>query len=196
MKNTILKVSAIAAVMAAAATPALASDDHVAPIRDYVNAELMQALQDPAVIAAIREQNEETGAFGQAKVDELDLQWRQEVKDGGGPLMEETMASALSDYLKGVKDGQQGMITELFVMDAKGLNVGQSDPTSDFWQGDEAKWQKTYGAGSREIFVDEVEHDESTQTLQSQASVAIVDPESDELVGAVTIGINLELLAM
>jgi hypothetical protein len=46
------------------------------------------------------------------------------------------------------------MITEMFVMDAKGLNVGQSDVTSDYWQGDEAKWQKTYGAGPGVVFVD------------------------------------------
>jgi hypothetical protein len=79
-------------------------------------------------------------------------------------------------------------------MDAKGLNVGQSDVTSDYWQGDEAKWQKTYGAGSGVVFVDGVEEDESTQALQSQASVTISDPETGEPIGAITVGINLDML--
>jgi len=79
-------------------------------------------------------------------------------------------------------------------MDAKGLNVGQSDPTSDYWQGDEAKWQKTFSAGADAVFVDEVEQDESTQQLQSQASFTISDPETGEPIGAATAGINLEML--
>ena len=32
--------------------------------------------------------------------------------------------------------------------DNKGLNVGQSDVTSDYWQGDEAKWKKSYKMGA------------------------------------------------
>jgi hypothetical protein len=33
--------------------------------------------------------------------------------------------------------------------------VGQSDVTSDYWQGDEGKWQKTFGTGdANAIFVD------------------------------------------
>ncbi len=84
------------------------------------------------------------------------------------------------------------MIAEVFVMDDKGLNVGQSAVTSDYWQGDEAKWQKSYGAGAGAIFVDEVEKDESTQALQSQVSIAISDPASNEVIGAITLGINVE----
>ena len=78
-------------------------------------------------------------------------------------------------------------------MDAKGLNVGQSDVTSDYWQGDEAKFQKSFGAGAGAVFVDEAEKDESTQMLQSQASMTIVD-ETGAPIGAITVGINLDKL--
>jgi phosphopantothenoylcysteine synthetase/decarboxylase len=44
------------------------------------------------------------------------------------------------------------------------------------------------------VFVDEVEEDESTQALQSQASVTISDPETGEPIGAITVGINLDML--
>ena len=70
-------------------------------------------------------------------------------------------------------------------MDMKGLNVGQSDVTSDYWQGDEAKWQKTYGVGPSAVLIDEVEFDDSSQTYQSQVSIAVV---------AVTVGVNVEML--
>jgi hypothetical protein len=65
--------------------------------------------------------------------------------------------------------------------------------TSDYWQGDEAKWQKTFSMGPDAVFVDEIEKDESTQALQSQISVTIKD-SSGAAVGAITIGLNVEKL--
>jgi hypothetical protein len=79
-------------------------------------------------------------------------------------------------------------------MDNKGLNVAQSDVTSDYWQGDEAKWKKSFLAGPDGLFIDEVEFDESTQTYQAQVSVSIADPDSGEAIGAITVGVNVELL--
>ncbi len=198
MFKTMLTTAALSVMLlgAAANAPASAEGEHVAPIKEYVNSKLMDALKDPTVIKAIKAQNEKTGSYSQDKIDELDKEWRSEVDSGGGKLMDETLNSDASQYLKKVKNDQQGMVTELFVMDAKGLNVGQSDPTSDYWQGDEAKFQKTYGAGADAVFVDDVEQDESTQTLQSQASFTIVDPETGEPIGAATAGINLDMLGM
>jgi hypothetical protein len=80
-------------------------------------------------------------------------------------------------------------------MDDKGLNVGQSDVTSDYWQGDEPKWQKTFKVGPDTVFVDKVEKDESSEQLQIQVSVSIKDPETGKVIGAVTLGINVDQLS-
>lgn len=85
-------------------------------------------------------------------------------------------------------------MTEVCIMDNKGLNVAVSDVTSDYMQGDEAKWQTTYGAGAGEIFIDEVEFDDSSETFQCQVSATVVDPDSGKAIGAVTFGINVEAL--
>jgi hypothetical protein len=79
-------------------------------------------------------------------------------------------------------------------MDNKGLNVGQSDVTSDYWQGDEAKWQKTYSVGPAAVFVDKIEQDESTQKFQTQVSISVVDPAGGAVIGAVTVGLDVEML--
>lgn len=84
-----------------------------------------------------------------------------------------------------------GIVIEVFVMDRRGLNVGQSEITSDIWQGDEAKWTLTYGAGNREMHLGEVEFDESTRSYQAQASYLIADPETGAPLGAITFGINV-----
>ena len=111
------------------------------------------------------------------------------------PLIASVLANSLSAYLKDVKADAAGLYTEIFVMDDKGLNVGQSDVTSDYWQGDEAKWKKTFLAGADGLLIDEVEFDESSQTYQSQVSVAIVDPTTGKSIGAVTVGVDVEKVA-
>jgi hypothetical protein len=189
-RNTLL-TTGLAAMLAAAA---FAAPDHEAPIRAMVEGGLHDEIATAEVIAAVRAQNAKTGGLDQAAIDALDAQWRNEVDSGGGPLVNEVLDAAISDYLRSVQTKHQGMLTEVFVMDAKGLVVGESDPTSDYWQGDEAKWQKTYGSGGDVTFVDAVEMDESTQTLQSQVSFTLIDPANGEAVGAVTAGINVEML--
>ena len=115
-------------------------------------------------------------------------------KKGGGALIDKTLANAASKVLKRLKAAHPDTVTEVFVMDNRGLNVGQSDVTSDYMQGDESKWQKTYAAGAGSIFIDEVEFDESTQKFQSQISATISDPATGKPIGAITVGLNIESL--
>lgn len=152
-------------------------------------------LSNPAVINAIKAQNEKHAGFDAGKIDAMDQQWRAEAKAGGGPLIEEILAQEISKFLHEKKGELGGIVTEMFVMDNKGMNVGQSDVTSDYMQGDEAKWQKTYQAGAEAVFVDEVEFDDSTESFQSQLSATVTDPETGEPIGAITIGINVEELS-
>jgi len=195
MKIKILASALLAAsVLAFAPVSAMAEEAHVAPVKEFISQSVEGWLSDPVVVSAIKEQNAKTSGLDQAAIDKLDKDWRAQATASDKPMVDEVLGRALSKFLMEKKEGSEGMITEMFVMDAKGLNVGQSDVTSDYWQGDEAKWQKTYGAGAGVVFVDEVEEDESTQALQSQASVTISDPETGEPIGAITIGINLDML--
>lgn len=189
MKAAIL--TGVTALAVLACLPANAEEPHVAPVIEYIGANIVPWLSDPVVVNAIKEQNAAHASLTQADIEALDKQWRGEVDAGAKPMIDKVMTSELSKFLAAKQQETGGMVTELFVMDAKGLNVGQSDVTSDYWQGDEAKWTKSYGAGAGAIFVDEVEKDESTQTLQTQASVAIVDPATNEVIGAVTAGIDV-----
>lgn len=194
--NALSRLSAVVVVAAGlmAPSPVLAEEKHEAPIRAMVDKSMRAWAQDPIVIAAIKEQNERHAKLNQGEIDGLDKQWRAEVKAADKPLITKTMGNALSTYLKKVEADSKGLYTEIFVMDNKGLNVGQSDVTSDYWQGDEAKWQKTFSVGGDAVFVDKVEKDESSQQLQAQVSFSIVDPASKQVIGAVTIGVNLDAL--
>jgi len=62
--------------------------------------------------------------------------------------------------------------------------------TSDYWQGDEAKFKKSFASGAGGIFIDEVEFDDSTQAYLVQASVPVKD--GGKVIGAITFGIDVD----
>ena len=194
MSKTNLKGLVGGAALSLFATAALASDAHVAPMTEYANSTVKQWISNDVVIQAVKAQNAKHAGLSQADIDKMDQDWRAQTDAGSKPMIDAVLGNALSAYLVDQKNSAQGLVTEIFVMDNRGLNVGQSDVTSDYWQGDEAKWQKTYSAGAGAVFVDEVEMDESTQTFQSQLSMSIVDPASGDVIGAITIGINVDAL--
>lgn len=182
----------IAALVAAAsvlgAAPVFAQDEmaHAPATTAYVKKSIQPWLADPVVITAVIESNKAHARLMQSDIDELDAKWK--AKDQA--LRDSTMKNKLAEFLTKKKEASGGVITEIFVMDDRGLNVGQTDGTSDMWQADEAKWQKTYGAGPDAIFIDKVEEDGGKKI--SQASVTIVD--KGKAIGAVTFGIDVDKL--
>ena len=175
-------------------TAAVAADLHEAPMRDFANSTVKNWIADPVVVNAIKAQNAEHAGLSQSEIDRLDKTWRAETGASSKPMIDKVLANKVSAFLAARKNDAQGLVTEVFVMDNRGLNVGQSDVTSDYWQGDEAKFKKSFGAGPNALFIDEVEKDESTQTFQSQLSMSIVDEATGEVIGAITVGINVEQL--
>ncbi|OWV71039.1 hypothetical protein ATY77_15870 [Rhizobium sp. R634] len=190
-------VTALLLACSASAVPmgvSMAQDAaQLAPIADYVKSDVTPWLSDPAIVDALKAQDATNANLSAADIDALDKKWRAEVDGSDHSMIDGVLGNALSKFLQDKKAASSGKITEIFVMDAKGLNVGQSDVTSDYWQGDEAKFQKSFGAGKDAVFIDEIEKDESTQTLQSQASVTISDDKGTPI-GAITIGVNVDAL--
>lgn len=171
-----------------------AANEYAPQLQRFLEARVRPWLNDPVVLQSLREQNAAHAALGEPEILALDQQWRAEVKAGGGTLLDEAMSRRLSAFLQEQQAASDGLVTELFIMDDKGLNVGQSEPTSDYWQGDEAKWQRTFLVGPDAVFVDDIDFDDSTGMFQSQVSASIADPETGAVLGVITVGVNIEAL--
>ncbi|MBN9672331.1 hypothetical protein JF539_18400 [Labrenzia aggregata] len=151
-------------------------------------------LSNPIVALSINAQNELRGALTQDNIDALDQQWRQEREASDKPLISATLSAPLSIYLLRIQAGSLGLYPEIFVMDANGLNVGQSAITGDYWQGDEAKFQKTFPVGPDAVFIDEPEWDEDLMIWRAQLNLTVTDPDTGEKIGAATVEFNLSEL--
>lgn len=165
--------------------------DATALIDEKVIADVRSWLDNPIVAFSINNQNSARGSLGQAEIDALDQQWRKEREEEAKPLISATLSAPLSIYLLRVQAGAVGLYREVFVMDANGLNVGQSAITGDYWQGDEDKFQKTFPNGSDAIFIDAAEWDEDFGIWKAQLNLSIADSTTGQPIGAATIEINL-----
>ena len=189
-----LKQIGLVATVVAFSSGVASANDFAAQLTDALSKQIRPWLSDPVVVEAVKAQNAETAGLSEGDIDALDKQWRAEAKTGSGPLIDKVLGNKLSAFLKEKKASSDGLFAEVFIMDAKGLNVGQSDITSDYMQGDEDKWQKTYPVGPDAVFIDDVEFDDSSGQFQSQVNATVVDPANGQAIGAITIGINVEKL--
>ncbi len=156
--------------------------------------QIREWLKNPVVEMSISAQNKRYETLPQEEVDQLDKQWRAERKSDDQPLIAATLSSPLSSYLTQIQAASGGLFTEIFIMDAKGLNVGQSSITSDFWQGDEGKFQKTFPNGAAAVFIDEPEFHEGSSTWRTQVNLTVTGTDKKPI-GAVTVEYNLTELA-
>ncbi len=163
-----------------------------AAMTGFLETHISHWAHDPMLVEAVAKQNARTAGFDQAQIDELDLQWRAEVGTAS-ELVDSVLMNAAAEFLRSQLDASDGMVTEVFIMDAHGLNVAASGPTSDYWQGDEAKFQQTYSVGPNAVHFSEIEFDESSQTYQAQISMTLTDANGTPI-GAMTVGIDAESL--
>lgn len=175
--------------------PDFAQAQDAAPPSSLINANVIASVrewsQTPIVIDALKAANRTHQDLSQDQIDALDKTWRAETKVEDQPMIAATMVHPLSSYLIRIQARSLGLYSEVFVMDNKGLNVGQSSVTSDYWQGDEAKYQKTYSVGPDAVFIDEAEFNEDSKTWRVQLNLSVVDPADKRAIGAITVEFNM-----
>ena len=181
--------AAVIGVMISPASAETAKPDIARLITPSLVEDMRQSIETDIVRISIQAQNERLKKLAQDQIDALDTQWRKEREGDDKPLIAATLSNPLSVYLVRLQGKSLGLYAEIFVMDQNGLNVGQSSITGDFWQGDEAKFQKTYDVSGDALFVDEPEWDEDNKIWRGQVSFTIT--EADKSIGAVTMEVNL-----
>lgn len=149
----------------------------------YARVARAQAIaRDPAIREATTASNAVAETPEQIK--RRDAFWIANPRD---PLRQEIVRAPCSGRVRElVKDDP--VVVEAFVMNDRGTLVCSIAETSDYWQGDEAKWQRTFVEG-RDPFVEEPAFDASSGKYAIQVSVPIED--TGKRIGAVTLTLKL-----
>jgi len=136
----------------------------------------------PTVIAFVAEKN--ASGETRAAIDRHDAAW---TTQADYPLQRTLTTNACARYLS-ERVAPDPLIVEAFLMDRQGALVCASRVTSDYWQGDEAKWLKVFRE-DRDLFVGEPAHDASSDTFAIQLSVPV--REGARKIGALTLTMRL-----
>jgi len=179
-----IMVIAVVCMVVALAGPALAEK---APEKVYTlaSSQLAEIGKEPVIVAAVNAENAKGKSL--SSIQAMDDKWK--ATAGVADYMQALMDNECARFLKDIQNSNPHYL-EIFVMDNQGANVCQTDKTSDFWQGDEAKFKNSFNNGKGGIFVDEVEFDDSVQAYISQVSVPVID--GGRVIGAITFGIDID----
>jgi len=137
------------------------------------------------IVAAVKAENDKGKSLDQIKA--MDKKWK--ATAGVADYMKALMTSECGNHLKKLQNGQ-AFYAEIFIMDNQGANVAMTDKTSDYWQGDEAKFKESYKGGAGAVHISEVEFDDSTQAYLVQVSVPVKD--NGKVIGAITFGVDVD----
>jgi len=138
---------------------------------------------DPVIVAAVKAQNAKGVPLATIKA--LDAQW---IAGKAATLADKTITGPCADHLRELAKSNAAY-GEIFVMDDQGALVCASSKTSDYWQGDEAKWQRAFNEGKGGVFIDRPRYDDSSSRNLAQISVPVLDGE--RAIGAITIGVAI-----
>jgi hypothetical protein len=167
-----MRASGVGALVVAAATAATVGrgqGTEGARQAAYARVTLARTLAtDPELVKAVNAKNAE--AESAEAIRRKDREWS---SPAGAALRKALTQGPCAQRLReAVKDDP--LVAEVILMDARGASVCLSRETTDYWQGDEPKWQKTFVEG-REVLVEEPAEDASSGVFAVQLSVPVVD---------------------
>jgi len=183
----ILLVAPVAPAPAAAAEPAAPSAAAPAPAGPTVEFEqtslparekelLSRYAQQVNRWAMIQRVSQAVGAanakpMSEERIRAIDAAWQK----GGDPegLATSLMQNDCARALQAVLASNPGW-GEAFATDARGAIVCMSQRTSDYWQGDEAKFTRAWADGAGAVFVSAAQKDESTGLQLFHISVPVM----------------------
>ncbi|WP_166263920.1 transporter substrate-binding domain-containing protein [Marinobacter caseinilyticus] len=121
----------------------------------------------------------------------LDSRWQATAPDNASVLAEALLERPTSGDLRAWQDTTGGLVTEVFAMNAQGAITALSRLTSDYWQGDEEKFQATLALAPSDLVMSPLSYDASVRGFQVTASAPVHD-QRGRFLGAIAIGIDIE----
>ena len=188
MRMQAYRISFLAGMLVLALTFAVQAGEKASPeVLALAKGELAQLGADPVLVEAVKAENSKGKTLDQIK--ERDKKWM--ATAGMDDFMRSIQGNAAAKRLLEIQQSAP-YFAEIFLTDNQGANVAMTDKTSDYWQGDEAKFSKCFTGDAGTIFVSDVEFDKSAQAYLAQVSVPVLD--DGKAIGVLVIGIDVEKL--
>jgi hypothetical protein len=142
---------------------------------------------DPVIVGAVRDANESPRSIREIEL--ADERWQ--ATPGVDDFMRTVIDHAAADRLRELR-AENPELQEAFLTDALGANIASTNKTSDFYQGDEAKFRVAFDDGAGAIYTGAIARDESIQSYSAQIGVPVMD--DGRAIGVLVVTVNVEKL--
>ncbi len=171
-----------------AQAPFLLSKSEEKQMLDRLSSSAKTLLNLPSLVEQVQISNE--SPLSESEIKKLDQLWIKESKQVEHPDGLTMLNLPLSKVFKKWQLQFRGVVTELILTDNQGKNIAISKLTSDYWQGDENKFTKTFKQ-SKDFNFDSVTYDASTHHFQVQLSFPVLD-DNNSHIGVLILGVDVE----
>ena len=134
-------------------------------------------LQDSVVLDAVQSANVRDRDITPEQIAALDREWRKPGLEIAKQLTDKKCNESLILFQR-----TYGAFAEIFVTGVRGLNVCQTNKTTDYYQADEDWWHRTFTRGLSQR-QSTLEFDESAGVFAVPVYVPVRDPSSGDVIG-------------
>ena len=149
---------------------------------------LRQLAVSPSILHQLQTAHDQE-PLTQGSIDEIDTAWQEE-DPSVEPLVQSVLQNHVASYLRRVQRVFPEYL-ELMVIDDQGCLTAANLRTSDYWQGDEAKWQEIFHHPEREYAIAEVKLDVSVNAYLHHYSLPVRSKQGD-LLGVLVVGVAMD----
>jgi ABC-type amino acid transport substrate-binding protein len=122
----------------------------------------------------------------------LDAQWQALAPQRYSEMARRVADQPASIAMEKWQQDRESLITEIMLTNSIGTLVAMSQLTSDFWQGDEAKFEYHIRSDTPSLFVSPIHYDASTARFQVTVSMPVIVEGQWLPAGVLAIGLDVE----
>ena len=150
---------------------------------------LIPALAGLGVDKFLQDEADNNRQLSEEDIAALDKQWQKELSSADFSLIRRIELQPFSHRLQQLQQNSAGLFSEIYVTDRRGLNLAESQPTSDYNQADEEAFMAVMNARDGR-YTGPISYDESSHRFQVKTGWRI-GPRNQPL-GVVFVGLDVE----
>lgn len=143
---------------------------------------------DPRVIELVEESNAKNDSISLSEIENLDAEWI--AAEGINEFIKGFLTNEASQILLEFQDTYDGY-PEIFIADSKGLIVGLTNKTSDYYQADEEWWVEAYNNGQGKASHGEIEFDESALSEAIALYIPVMTLNNEKAIGVIKVVVDI-----
>jgi sensor histidine kinase regulating citrate/malate metabolism len=109
--------------------------------------------EQSVVVNYVQKINAQHSNYSKSQIRALNKQWQQQLNSSDKPLISGVMNNELSELLEKIQEHSNGLYQGILITDTKGLNIGETFISNEYWQGGQRFWKKAFATSPAKPYI-------------------------------------------